>query len=86
MSKFFIRRPPDSFSDEEKDFLMQLQQDIVDALNILEPDQLIMPVHNSAPDKRQSDGVEVIAADGTNWNPGSGGGLYEDDGSTYTKL
>ncbi|MEM7209558.1 MAG: hypothetical protein AAF434_17195 [Pseudomonadota bacterium] len=36
------------------------------------------------PDKLQ-DGM-LVFADGTNWNPGSGGGLYERVSSAWVKL
>lgn len=40
-------------------------------------------IRNVAPDKPR---VGIYAADGTNWNPGGGAGVYYYDGSTYTKL
>lgn len=39
---------------------------------------------NVAPKKRQDGAIEY--ADGTNWNPGAGKGIYWDDGTTRTKL
>lgn len=39
---------------------------------------------NVAPDKPRSGDLRY--ADGTNWNPGSGAGIYFYDGASWTKL
>ena len=41
------------------------------------------PLH--AEPKKPRDGM-VVFADGTDWNPGSGGGLYERVGGAWSKL
>lgn len=44
--------------------------------------QTTIPVHNSEPSKPQTG--QLVLADGTNWNPGSGRGLYYyDNGWVY---
>ena len=47
-------------------------------------DRIRLQVLHVAPDKPR-DG-ELFFADGTNWNPGSGGGTYEYRSGLYTKL
>lgn len=53
-----------------------LQAAVFDAITLVE--------HNAAPDKT-FDGMTVLA-DGTNWNPGSGQGVYTYYNSTWNKL
>jgi hypothetical protein len=43
-----------------------------------------LPIRNNAPEKPR-EGMLAIA-DGTNWNPGSGQGLYEYRASAWVKL
>lgn len=47
---------------------------IQSALDTLKVDYVEFNVHNAAPDKPRAG--RVYYADGTNWNPGSGEGLY----------
>lgn len=47
-------------------------------------DYITFRIHNKAPNKPK--GGIVYYADGTNWNPGAGKGLYEYDGTTWNKL
>lgn len=84
--KFSQKPVPQNIDPTVRDWLIDLQQRVSDALNVLEPEKLILPVNNTAPTRRQSDSFEIIGADGTNWNPGGGAGVYLDNGSTYTKL
>jgi len=44
----------------------------------------ILPVLHAAP-RRAREGM-IAVADGTNWNPGAGKGLYEYDGGAWNKL
>jgi hypothetical protein len=46
-------------------------------------DYIKLRIYNVAPERPQ---VGLYAADGTNWNPGSGAGVYFYNGSTYTQL
>lgn len=81
---FTVKQPPEELSQEMKDWLTDLQRDIFNAFKVLEPDQLILEKLSVAPDK-PSDG-EVIYGDGTNFDPGSGVGVYYHNGTSYTKL
>lgn len=73
-------RPPGSFKsfEEVARWLGQLEQEIVNALN--EPVQLVE--QHSAPAKPISGGLYF--ADGTDWDPGSGRGIYAYDFSGPT--
>lgn len=46
-------------------------------------DYIPLRILHNAPDKPQ---IGIYAADGTNWNPGSGAGVYYYNGSTYTLM
>jgi hypothetical protein len=46
--------------------------------------EILTSPYDSEPDPKAA-GM-VVWADGTNWDPGSGVGLYEYDGSTWNKL
>ena len=81
---FVVRQPPEELSPEMRDWLIDLQQQIFDNLRILQPDQLILEKLSVSPDK-PSDG-EIVYGDGTNFDPGSGAGIYYYNGSSYTKL
>jgi len=50
----------------------------------MEVDYISLRVHNVAPNKPKT-GV-LYYADGSNWNPGAGKGVYEYDGTTFNKL
>ncbi len=54
--------------------LLEELKAVSDALLELEPDIIHMKQWNVEPDKR-ADG-DMVYADGTNWNPGSGEGYY----------
>ena len=49
-------------------------QSIKNALETMQVEYVEFKVHNNAPDKPRKG--RVYYADGTNWNPGSGEGLY----------
>ena len=65
-------------------WLWQELQRVSIALAELETPQVILVASHSAP-KKVTDGM-VVFADGTNWNPGSGAGLYERVGGAWNKL
>lgn len=48
------------------------------------PEFLLMKVHHE-PIPKPQEGL-VVCADGTDWNPGAGAGLYLFIGGVYTKL
>ncbi len=56
-------------------------RDFVETMQI---DYISYKIHNSAPNKPRE--AQAYYADGTNWNPGSGKGLYLYDGTTFNKL
>lgn len=62
-------------------FLDNELQKLKSAINF--KDFLPLSIRNVAPTRPQ---VGLYAADGTNWNPGAGAGVYYFNGSTYTKL
>lgn len=68
--------------DSVLQFLLQELNAIEQAL--AETDSVQLMVLNAEPDKPR-DGM-VRYADGTNWDPGSGEGLYGREGGTWVKL
>lgn len=65
-------------------FLTEEFQRIANALRELESPWIILSAQNSEPTRRK-EGM-VVNADGTNWNPGAGAGLYEYVGGSWSKL
>jgi len=78
---FIPKSPPDG---ELKEYLQDLEFRIADAFESGEFETLNLKEFNVAIDKPRNG--EFVYADGTNWDPGSGQGLYRHDGSTYTKV
>jgi hypothetical protein len=74
--------PPQSLDDLLRYVASELDR-IGAAFSTPEFPYLKLQKHYSAPAKPE---VGVYFADGTQWNPGAGQGLYFYDGSTYTKL
>ena len=70
--------------DYDPVFLREELKKISAAMQQLESPNIRLNQSNTAPDKPQ-DG-DVYNADGTNWNPGSGAGLYEYIGGSWNKL
>jgi len=64
----------------------QMQRMFNDTFTQLNTLKNILPlqIHNAAPAK-PTDG-DVVYADGTDWNPGSGEGIYARYNSTWNKL
>lgn len=62
---------------------LQLRQ-VADALRRPEVLSLRLVVHNAEPSK-YAEG-DIVRADGTNWNPGSGAGAYLRVGGAWVKL
>jgi len=78
--RFGIGRPVpvgDPAADPLRNWLLQLQRNIVELSTTIGQ----FDVLTSAPDKPRR-GL-VVYADGTDWNPGSGEGLYRYNGSTW---
>lgn len=57
---------------------------IADALASLESDRLYLVPQISEPFRAKEGTIAV--ADGTEWNPGAGAGIYEYKGATWVKL
>lgn len=71
----FISRHPNINSFEDlNEYLYDLETRIESALKVLEVDSINLRSLAVAPDKPRAD--DLINADGTNFNPGSGSGLY----------
>lgn len=76
---------PDVVPNEyDPNFLARELERIAIALQELEPPWVILSPQNVAP-SRVKEGM-VANADGTNWNPGAGAGLYEYVGGAWNKL
>ena len=73
-----------AFDRELKDYLIDLELRISEALRVAEFDVINLAEQNTLPEKLR-DG-DVFHADGTNFDPGSGEGLYFYNGSTFRKL
>jgi len=75
--------PSSSVEDLARVLTSELQR-IADALSNPEFDTMNLVEKNVALDKPR-DG-DTVNADGTNWNPGSGKGIYYFNGTSYVKL
>lgn len=73
--------PPTQISPEVRQYLDDELNKIAEILNSV---YLHLDPQSSAP-ARPSNGV-LAYADGTNWNPGAGAGVYAYIGGTWTKL
>jgi hypothetical protein len=69
-------------NEELADFLWKEFQKLSAAL--LEVDGILLPELNVEPNKPR-DG-QIVLADGTNWNPGSGAGFYGRSAGSWVKL
>ena len=74
---------PSSGEDLRAWFRDELQH-IADALSELETDTILLKEWNAEPDKLYN-GL-VAYADGTNWNPGGGRGVYAYENGAWVKL
>lgn len=75
--------PPNIDTVDELRRVLEVELDrLVQSVPELE-EIILSPLHR-APDKPR-DGM-VVYADGTDWNPGSGQGLYERRGGAWVKL
>ena len=70
--------------DYSPEFIREELERISISLMELESPQVILSPQNAEPTKRK-EGL-VVNADGTNWNPGAGAGLYEYIGGAWSKL
>jgi len=82
MSVSYIPSPPAQAIEPSNYTFVELQ-DLVRALNESQP-FVFLQILNVAPE-RPRDGM-VVAADGTNWNPGSGAGFYGRIGGAWVKF
>lgn len=79
---YYPDAPPGN--DELSAYLHRELIKIADAIKNIECESITFKDQNAALGKPR-DGV-TVKADGTNWNPGSGEGLYTYYNSTYNKL
>jgi hypothetical protein len=85
MVKYTPARPPDTSSASPQDVIEWAKKEFeVISRNFQEHDITGFKVTNVAPPKPREGNMAF--ADGTNWNPGSGRGLYEYRGGTWQKL
>lgn len=75
--------PHDSLTGMER-YLQQELQRIADHFRSFSVDGVQLAVRNVAPSKPR-DGL-VVFADGTNWNPGTGRGVYVYSSGAWVKL
>ena len=80
---FEVKAIPD-FDRELKDYLIDLELRISEALRVAEFDVINLAEQNTLPEKLR-DG-DVFHADGANFDPGGGEGLYFYNGATFRKL
>lgn len=78
---FNFRTPP---AEYDPLYLQEVLQEIFKQLSSLAPEVLILAPLNVPPDK-VTEGM-VANADGTNWNPGGGAGLYQYLSGAWTKM
>lgn len=65
-------------------FLLNELRKIAQESSRITTEEVQFYVHHAEPIKK--DKGLVVYADGTDWNPGSGGGLYEYNGTSWTAL
>ncbi len=78
----FIPKIPTPNYDPQ--YLADLEQRIFNAFKVVETPQIRITLSYAEPSKKTIG--DIVNADGTYWNPGSGAGLYEYDGTTWNKL
>ncbi len=79
--------PPSTTPVNARDFqawVLDELRHIADAMSELETDLILLKEWNAEPDKLYN-GL-VAYADGTNWNPGSGRGVYAYENGVWVKL
>jgi len=84
MPKYIV---PSTAPESPKEFQIWLLDElrhISDAMSEIETDSALLKEWNSVPD-RVYNGL-VVYADGTNWNPGSGRGVYAYENGSWLKL
>lgn len=79
--RFAPRLPPEN-SDDLQDWVLDELRQVEQAFN--EQDLVFLVETNVAPPKPRN-GM-ILYADGTNWNPGSGRGIYARYGGAWVKL
>jgi len=80
---FLIKRPNIKSFDELNSYLADLEYRIEEAFKVGDFDSINLNSQNVALSKPRSG--DLVHADGSNWNPGSGEGVYLYT-TTYTKL
>ena len=80
---FLIKRPNVKSFDELNSYLQDLEYRIEEAFRVGDFSSINLNALNVAPDKPRNG--DLVHADGSNWNPGSGEGVYFYT-TSYTKL
>lgn len=78
-------RPSLKFSPDPKTLAQQVASEVKEiarSLNV--KDRLSLPILYAVPDKPRNG--EIVYADGTSWDPGSGAGFYGYEGGAWVKL
>ena len=85
MVKFIPSRPPDQQTASTADVIEWAKQEFETvARNLQEHDiTALKPLHVAPTKPREGN---IAFADGTDWNPGSGRGIYEYRGGAWQKL
>lgn len=79
--RYTIAHIPEEYS---RDWMYSELKKIQDAILELESNRIkLIPSHAAPIRPREGD---VVNADGSDWNPGSGAGLYEYKGAAWSKL
>jgi len=65
-------------------YIAEELREISNAFYEMEIDHARMKTHHLEPDKPRAG--DIYRADGSDWNPGSGAGLYEYSGAAWVKL
>ena len=85
MVKYIPSRPPDQQTANTADVIEWVKSELETvARNFQEHDITGFKVLNTAPPKPREGNLAF--ADGTNWNPGGGRGLYQYSGGVWVKL
>ena len=81
---FVIKTPEIKSFEELSEYLVDLEVRIEDALKLGEYEKITLQQLTVALDKPRNG--DVINADGTNYDPGGGAGIYLHNGTIYEKV
>lgn len=84
LSRYTPGNPPANPAELSRWLREELER-LADALQSPAP-MLALDILHAAPDRLPADRVPVVFADGTDWNPGSGAGVYAYYSGAWNKL